>query len=281
MKLTQRLALFYIRTKFRLLSSVSHKKAAAQALDFFRTPRERLTRQQLPKIFDEAEKLQFEVEGIAIHGYSWNRNASKKVLIIHGFESSIVNFDHYIPPLVNEGYEVLAFDAPGHGLSGGKTITAPLFAKMIEIIHANYGPVKSFIAHSFGGLALSLALENIQHDETTRAAIIAPATETKTAIDQFFDFVQLNGEVRKEFDKLIIELGGHPAEWYSIHRAIKNIKAKILWLHDEDDLQTPLRDALKVKNENRSNVKFIITKGLGHSRIYRDPEIVREIIDFL
>jgi pimeloyl-ACP methyl ester carboxylesterase len=280
MNLTQRLALTYIRTKFRLLSSVSKKSAAETALDFFRTPQQRL-RKKLSKIFEEAEKLQFKLEGIPIHGYRWNHNADKKVLIIHGFESSIVNFDHYVHPLLNKGYEVLAFDAPGHGLSGGKTITAPLFAKMIESIHENYGPVKSFIAHSFGGLTLSLALENMHHDETYRVALIAPATETKTAVDQFFFFLRLNGEVRKEFDKLITQLGGHPAEWYSIHRAIKNIKAEILWLHDEDDLQTPLSDALKVKNENWSNVKFIITKGLGHSRIYRDDKIVQEIVNFL
>ncbi len=280
MNLTQRLALSYIRTKFRLLSAISKRRAAAKAFDFFRTPQQRL-RKQLSKIFDEAEKLQFKLEGIPIHGYRWNQNADKKVLIIHGFESSIVNFDHYVHPLRNKGYEVLAFDAPGHGLSGGKTITAPLFAKMIETIHENYGPVKSFIAHSFGGLTLSLALENTQHDESCRVALIAPATETKTAIDQFFYFLRLNREVRKEFDKLITELGGHSAEWYSIHRAIKNIKGQILWLHDEDDLQTPLSDALKVKNENWPNVKFIITKGLGHSRIYRDDKIVQKVIDFL
>jgi pimeloyl-ACP methyl ester carboxylesterase len=280
MKLIQRLALGYIRTKFRFLSFVSKKKAAAKALDLFRTPQQRV-RKQLSKIFDEAEKLQFKLEGLSILGYRWNHNADKKVLIIHGFESSIVNFDHYVHPLINKGYEVLAFDAPGHGLSGGKTITAPLFSAMIETIHENYGPIQSFIAHSFGGLALSLALENIKHDGSYKIVLIAPATETKTAIDQFFDLLQLNGEVRKEFDKLIIELGGHPAEWYSIHRAIKHIKAQILWLHDEDDLQTPLSDALKVKNENWPNVKFIITKGLGHSRIYRDDKIVQEIIGFL
>ncbi len=280
MKLTQRLALSYIRTKFRLLTSVSKEKAAAKAFDLFQTPQQRVKKQP-SKIFDDTEKLQFELEGISIHGYRWNHNAGRKVLIIHGFESSIVNFGHYIHPLINKGYEVLAFDAPAHGSSGGKTITAPLFAKMITTIHGNYGPVQSFMAHSFGGLALSLALENIKHDETYRIALIAPATETKTAIDQFFHFLQLNGEVRKEFDKLITELGGHPAEWYSIHRAIKHIKAEILWLHDEDDQQTPLSDALKVKEENLPNVKFIITKGLGHSRIYRDHEITQQVIDFL
>jgi pimeloyl-ACP methyl ester carboxylesterase len=62
---------------------------------------------------------------------------------------------------------------------------------------------------------------------------------------------------------------------------MKHIKAKILWMHDEDDLVTPLHDALKVKEENFPNVQFIITKGLGHSRIYRDAEVGRTIVDFL
>jgi pimeloyl-ACP methyl ester carboxylesterase len=280
MKLTQRLALGYVRTKFSLLSFISQKKAAQKALDLFRTPGERVKKYP-SETFDKAEKLQFKLEGIPIHGYRWNHNAGKKVLIIHGFESSIVNFGHYVQPLVNKGYEVLAFDAPGHGISGGKAITAPLFAQMIMTIHENYGPVQSFIAHSFGGLALSLALENIKHDKTYKAVFIAPATETKTAIDKFFLFLQLNGAVRKEFDKLIVELGGHPAEWYSIRRTIKNINAEVLWLHDEEDDQTPLSDALKIKEDNLPNVKFIITKGLGHSRIYRDQVTVQRIIDFL
>src|SRR6266404_2002948 len=280
MKLTQRLALGYIRTKFGLLSFISKKKAAQKAFDLFRTPQERVKKYP-SKIFGEAEKLHFKLEGISIHGYRWNHNAGKRVLIIHGFESSIVNFDHYVLPLINKGYEVLAFDAPGHGSSDGKSITAPLFAGMITTIHENYGPVQSFLAHSFGGLALSIALENLKHDESYKVVFIAPATETKTAVDQFVDLLQLNREVRNEFDKLIVELGGHSAEWYSIYRAIKNISAKILWLHDEDDEQTPLRDALKIKEENLPNVEFIITKGLGHSKIHRDPGVMQLIINFL
>jgi pimeloyl-ACP methyl ester carboxylesterase len=280
MKLTQQMTLTYVRTKFKLISFISRKKAAEKALEFFKTPKQRETRAP-SKVFEEAEKLEFELEDLSIHGYRWNKNNRKKVLIVHGFESSIVNFDHYVRPLIDKGYEVLAFDAPGHGSSGGKTITAPLFTQMIVTIHKNYGPIKSFIAHSFGGLTVSLALENIDHDESYRVALIAPATETKTAVNQFFELLRLNGDVRKEFDKLITEIGGYPAEWYSIRRAVRHLKAQILWLHDEDDLQTPLSDAVKVKDENPPNVRFTITKGLGHSKIYRDPEIVKKIIDFL
>jgi pimeloyl-ACP methyl ester carboxylesterase len=280
MKLKQKIAVGYVKMKFKVLSVFSTKKAAEEALDLFRTPQRR-AKKELSAIFHEAEKLEFDLENISIHGYRWNKGGAKRILIIHGFESSIVNFEQYIRPLIKKGYEVLAFDAPAHGRSGGKTISAPLFTKMITTVYETYGPIHSFIAHSFGGLALSLALENIHHDASYKVVLIAPATETKTAIDQFFDLLELKNEVRKEFDKLIAQLGGYPAEWYSVHRAVKNIKAQILWLHDEDDLQTPINDALNVKKENLPHVTFIITKGLGHRRIYRDHKVMQQILDFL
>jgi len=62
---------------------------------------------------------------------------------------------------------------------------------------------------------------------------------------------------------------------------VKNIKAGILWAHDEEDSVTPLADALKVKEKNYPNVKFVITKGLGHTQIYRDEKIIKTIVDFL
>jgi len=280
MTVKQRLALMYVRTKFGLLSALSKRKAAASALDFFRTPQTRNTK--LPsQIFDKAERLHFDIDGVTVHGYSWNHNVLKKVLIIHGFESSIVNFDHFVFPLMDKGYGVLAFDAPGHGRSGGTTITAPLFAKMITMVCEKYGPVHSFMAHSFGGLTLSIALENMEHNETFKVVFIAPLTELKTAAVNFFHLINIDEKVQQKFDELITDMGGHPLEWYSLRRAIKNIRAQVLWLHDEDDDQTPIVDALKVKRDNPGNVKFVITKGLGHSRIYTDKKIVQEIIDFL
>lgn len=280
MKVAQRLAIGYIRAKFKLLSSISKKKAAQKAFELFCKPMRR-NRKPLPKIFEKGEKLQLVVEGIQVRGWRWNHPAQRKVLIVHGFESSVVNFDRYIMPLIRKGYEVLAFDAPAHGRSGGTSITAPLFKEMIISVHEKFGPIQSFMAHSFGGLALSLALEEIGHSETYKVALVAPATETTTAIDSFFNFLRLDGEVRREFEKLILEAGGVPSSWYSIRRALKNIRARVLWFHDEDDDTTPLRDVFKVKEEQFSHVKFVITKGLGHRRIYRDNKVTKAIIEFL
>src|SRR6186713_1547868 len=111
MKLSQRLALSYIRAKFTLLSSISKKKAAEKAFELFCTPQRR-NKKALPKVFEQAEALHFTMDGIRIQGWRWNYPADKKLLIMHGFESSVTNFDRYIRALIKKGYEVLAFDAP-------------------------------------------------------------------------------------------------------------------------------------------------------------------------
>lgn len=185
-------------------------------------------------------------------------------------------------PLVQKKYEVLAFDAPAHGGSEGKTVNAVEYAAMIKKIIALYGPVQGFIAHSFGGIAVCLALEEMPHDKNTKLVLIAPATETSSAIDGAFTILGLKSKaLRKSFDEVIFNKSGKETTWFSVRRALKNIKATVLWIHDEADNITPVSDALKVKEDHLSNVHFMITKGLGHSKIYRDATVKKAATDFL
>jgi len=280
MALAKRLLLKYVRTKFALLSAVSKTKAAQKAFHLFCTPQYR-NRKKLPPIFEKAEKLHFQFEGSTIRGYRWNHPSEKKVLILHGFESSVINFDRYVKPLTKKGYEVLAFDAPAHGRSSGKMITVLMYKNLIHHIYKTYGPIKSFIAHSFGGLTVSLFLEEIKHDDSYKLVLIAPATETRTAADNFFALLKLDEEVRKEFDDLIEKLSGKRPEWFSLSRAAAHIKAQVLFLQDKNDDMTPLSDVEPIIEKNYSNFHFIISEGLGHRRIYRDNNSLKAIIDFL
>jgi hypothetical protein len=111
--------------------------------------------------------------------------------------------------------------------------------------------------------------------------LVAPATETKTAVDQLFQLFELDGEVRRVFDIMIAEKTGRPQEYYSIRRAMHNIKASVLWVHDEEDEITPLKDVLFVKKDDHPNISFLFTKGLGHRKIYRDEGVIERIVSFL
>ena len=284
MKLKQKLTISYVRAHLHILTLVSPRQAAKKAFSLFCTPR-RKSGKKLPSLFDKGEKLSFQLEDHPVRGHRWrphqaSSNTLKKVLIAHGFESSSRNFEQYVNAFLKKGYEVLAFDAPAHGRSGGRRITLPLYVDMIRTIHDRYGPIHSFMGHSLGGLALSLFLESITHEKTTRLVLISPPVEMASAVDTLFQMLELDAGVRTAFDEYAYRLSGRPFSWFSLRRVLHGIKAEVLWLHDEDDDITPLADTLPVKKDGHPNVRFIITKGLGHRKIYRDGDVIRQVVAF-
>ncbi|MDO6434493.1 alpha/beta hydrolase [Flavitalea sp. BT771] len=285
MNFQQKLALRYVRAKLHILSLVSPERAAKKAFQLFCTPR-RKSPTKLPPLFEKGENLSFRLEDHVVRGHRWlphqaSSDSLKKALIVHGFESSSRNFEQYVGALLKKGYEVLAFDAPAHGLSGGRRITLPLYTDMIRTVYDQYGPVHAFMGHSLGALALALFLESIPHDDTTRMALIAPAVEATFAVDMFFQLLELSDEVRTAFEAYEYHLYGLPFSWFSLRRTLDKIKADILWVQDEEDTITPLKDTLPVKEERRPNIRFIITRGLGHRKIYRDMKVVQQVVAFL
>ena len=276
----QKIAIASMRAYMALLSAVSKQKAAHKAFELFCTPRKR-TVKPFSSLFTEAEKLSFTINGITINGFRWNKGGSKRVQVVHGFESASQNFEAYIRAFTDNGYEVLAFDAPAHGISGGKQITLPLYIDILRTVYQQYGPIQSFLAHSFGGLALVHFLETLPADASVRLALVAPATETVTAIDQLFKVLKLGKPVRKAFDEIILRTSRVAPEYYSISRAITHIHMPVLWIHDRGDTITPLKDVQPLMDKKHPHIQFLLTEGLGHRRIYRDEKVVEAITAFL
>jgi len=276
------MVLGYYRNKLKLLAAVSPRKAAEEAFKLFCTPYTKRRKYKAPPVFHHAKKLSFKILNEQVHGFQWlpKKANGHKVLICHGFDSYSYRFDKYIQPLLDAGFEVFAFDAPAHGISTGKTINATQYRDAILEISKRYGPMDGIMAHSFGGLAVALAVEAMKDHEHKRLVLIAPATETTTAIEGFFKYVPVTEPVRKEFDKLIEELGGNPSTWFSVSRVMKNITTPTLWIHDEEDMITPFADMKHMVDLQLRHITFKITKGLGHSNVYRDHAINQQVIAF-
>jgi pimeloyl-ACP methyl ester carboxylesterase len=282
MKVSQKLALRYARARINILSLTSTRKAAIMAFRLFCTPQQRLAEKDSP-LFDRGKKLSFRYEGHTIRGRVWlpAEPPTKKVLITHGFESSSQVFEAYIAALLDKGYEVVAFDAPAHGRSGGRRVTLPKYVGVLRVIEQQYGPFNAYIGHSLGGLALALFLETSSHNENTRLVLIAPAVETASALHTFARVLHLEPTIVHEIDDYIQETSGQHVAWYSLRRAVHNIHARILYLQDEDDKITPSRAARNIEGDGHPAIRFIFTKGLGHRRICQDPESIARILLFL
>lgn len=235
-----------------------------------------------PAIFHKAEPLSFPFNGNTINGFRWkshNMNAPT-ILVCHGMNSCSYRFEKYIHLLLQHNVNVYAFDAQAHGKSTGKILNAVIYSEIIEQIAIKYGPINGIIAHSIAGMATSFAMERVQKNNT-KLVLIAPATETVSAVDNFFKIFNLGDEFRVIFDQTVQDLRGLPTSWYSATRAIKNLSNPVLWIHDEDDIICPYNDTGEIRSLQLPNIEFITTKGLGHNKIYRDKDVQKMVIDFI
>ena len=282
MKLIQRIVLKYYRIRFKVLELISLSKAAKEAFELFCTPYSRRRSYNIPEVFLNAEKLSFRFQDYEINGFRWKPQMLNggKILICHGFDSNSYRIEKYIQPLLKKGFEIFAFDAPGHGVSTGKTITALLYRDMILKANADYGPFDVIMAHSFGGIAVALALEKLKLNALKRLVLIAPATETTRSLNDFCKYLQISKRLKQEMEKMIVQIEGRPSSWYSVARIIQSVNIPVLWLHDKGDTITPYEDMEHLTKLQLPSVKFIITEGLGHS-LYREDKIAEQILTFI
>jgi pimeloyl-ACP methyl ester carboxylesterase len=280
--LTQRIIVRFYKTKFKFLEKLSPQKAAASVLQLFFTPYITHRKAERPAVFHKAEKLFFTFNGNMVRGSKWtcNKQAAKTILICHGMNSCSYRFEKYVQLLLNNHFNVLAFDALGHGQSAGKYLNAVVYSEMIVQIENKYGPVDGIIAHSIAGMATTFAMERIK-DEKKKIILIAPAAETSSQVDIFFKMLHLSDSFRNFFNEEILRTRALPVSWYSSIRAVKNFNAPVLWIHDTDDNICPYKDTLDLQKENLPHIKFITTNGLGHNKIHRDAKVQKMVMDFL
>ena len=282
MKLAQKLLIGYYKTKLKTLGMLSPRKAAEAAYKIFCTPYSGKGNRKQPPVFHKAEKLSFEMDGLIIRGFRWHPEHpnGKKILIVHGFSSYAYKFEKYILPLKKEGFEVMAFDAPAHGSSDGKLINAYIYKNVLLRIESLFGPLYGIMGHSLGGLAASLAFEELPNRENRKLVLLAPATETERAISNFFTFIPADEKVIQAFRDMISEMTGEPATYYSVSRVVKKITSPVLWVHDRQDPICPFEDVKPLLSLDLPHVNFLITEHLGHSKVYKDNKVCTSVVQF-
>lgn len=282
LKFKQKVAIKIYQTKFKTLSLLSTRKAAESLFNFFCTPYSGKPKRKAPLLFKKGKCISVNYEHNKINGWQFFpvKSNGKKILVLHGFDSCAYKSETIITSLLDNGFEVYAFDTLGHGTSDGKTINAKQYAEIIHLIDATCGNMYAFVAHSLGGLAASLAVEEFKLS-IQKLVLIAPATETTRAIDNFFKFLKMPLQLKPEIEKLIVEVSGKDASYFSVSRVMKANEINTLWVHDENDFICPIEDVIPVKERNLPYIKFHFTKKLGHNFIYRNKEVLQIITKYL
>lgn len=272
--------LFFVRSAFRLLGPLAPRLAARLAFRFFTTPRFRARHSATDELLASAKDFDLFYEGYKLKGYAWGEGP-RTILLIHGWESRGTALRTFVPPLLEQGFRVVAFDGPAHGDSEGKRTNILHFAGAVEAVIRQLGEVYGIIGHSFGGASALYALNHLDAGlELRKLVLIAVPADMVHILEEAVRTMGLPQSVAVHFRELLEEKAGKPlAELNSTLLENQLDACSILLVHDRHDRQVPVDSSLTMVRE-WANAQLVLTDGYGHYRLMKNPDLIRRVASF-
>jgi pimeloyl-ACP methyl ester carboxylesterase len=266
-----------LKTGIRLLEAVSPRLVGRLAFNLFLTPRPRSAADAEQQVLDTARRIVIYQGDDRLSGYVWD-NTGATVLLVHGWESGAGSLTPLVAPLQAQGYRVVAFDAPAHGISHAKHITLVSYAHAIRETIDQYGPAYAVVAHSFGGAATMLAAA--EGLEVERVVLIGAPARLADFISTFAKTFALSPRIVQEIYQRVQRKVGKPVTYYSAEELAHRVPQTGLVIHDRRDPIIPFADAEAITTHWRHS-RLFATDGLGHRKIRQDTQVIQRILDFL
>jgi pimeloyl-ACP methyl ester carboxylesterase len=227
---------------------------------------------------EKAKQHRWKIEDDETTFYQWG-NSGPIVLLVHGWSGRGTQLRYFVEPLLQSGYTVVSFDAPGHGLSQGNRSTILKFKACIEQVEEKFGTIHQAIGHSLGGAALIYTIkEGLQLNKLV--TISTPSIPEKIEAE-FLKKINGTHKSGRAINGYVKQQTGKDFKYFSAEENIKHIAhIPMLCFHDFDDREAGMEHALAMQS-NHPNLKLIQTSGLGHNRILKDKEVVSQTIEWL
>jgi pimeloyl-ACP methyl ester carboxylesterase len=266
------------RLAFRLVAPFAPQRAGRRAQRLFLTPpRHRFTEAELTAL-EEASLFTVPMPTGKLVGWRWGRMDGPKVLLAHGWGGRGAQLRSFVAPLLARGYGVLTYDAPGHGMTGGRESSFVHMAAALEAVLDQVGPVEAVVAHSMGGAVAGYAMS--RGAPVKAAVLLAPPASMTEHSHRFARVLRLPEAVRELVQGGIERRFGVPWSEFEAEKTVAHLVQPALIVHDANDVDNPIRDGERYA-QHWPGARLLRTEGLGHRGILRDPLVVSAVADFI
>jgi pimeloyl-ACP methyl ester carboxylesterase len=265
-----------VRAGHRVLSALAPELTARLADRRFTTP---------PRVRRPAAEIELlatacarpmQIGGRRIETWGWGSGPS--VLLVHGWGGRGAQLGGLVRPLVARGFSVATFDAPGHGASDAGSVTIPEIAGAIRTVGETRGPLAAIVAHSVGATAAVRALwEGL---EAGAVVLIGPAADLVTPSVRFSEMFGFSREVRERMHRRIEARAGRAWSVFDAVELAPALTTPVLVVHDRGDAEIPWQHGAAIARAWRG-AELLMTEGLGHRRILKDPDVVAASVAFI
>lgn len=266
------------RLAFRLMTPMAPRRAVKRAHRLFLTPpRHRFTEAELIAL-EEASLFNVPLPTGKLVGWRWGPMDGPKVLLAHGWGGRGAQMRSFVAPLLSRGYTVLTYDAPGHGMTGGRESSFVHMAAAMEAVLEQVGPVEAVVAHSIGGAVAGYVLG--RGARAKAAVLLAPPASMTEYSYRFASILRLPEHVRALMQADIERRFGVPWSEFEVEKTAPRLTQPALIVHDANDADNFFRDGERYAR-HWAGARLLRTEGLGHRGVLRDPKVVHEAVTFI
>ncbi|MEM8710575.1 MAG: alpha/beta hydrolase [Planctomycetota bacterium] len=275
-----RLAAFGLRS----LGAVAPSSAATRCAELFCRPgRPRRPRREVAWL-ESAAPLDVRMGRTKLQAWRWvparvEETEPPTVMLLHVWGGRGAQLGAFVEPLLEGGFQVVTWDGPGHGDSGGDSCS------LMELADAAFAVARTLrvqpealIAHSMGAGAGALA---IAEGLDPRSAVwISPPASILHFINGYAGALRLTDPVRRRMIETMnrsfhVDLTDYDVEAMDIPHG-----DRMLVIHDEDDKEVPIEHGERVQRAANA-AAFVRTQRLGHRRILGDAEVIARTVDWV
>lgn len=236
------------------------------------------------------------------------KDAKATVFLFHGYFDHVGLYRHLIRFLVENGYAVVAYDMPGHGLSSGRPTSITSFSEYQEVIHTclelcrgNLPEPFHCVGQSTGGAVLIDHLSGQNLDSFDKVVLLAPLVRPKdwTLVKGIHSVVEpfLNVWYRSfadnsndaEFVRFLKEDDPLQAKWMAVDwigalkkwvlgiEGLQPLKKKVLIVQGNDDQTVDWQHNIEVIKSLFTEVKIVYIDK-GRHQLVNESAAMREHI---
>lgn len=265
-----------VRAAFGLLDRRVPSLAARLAERMFFTPPRTRRSPRIEAVLATARRRDVDAGGTRIATWAWGEGPT--VYLVHGWAGLGGQLGAFVAPLVEQGFQVVAFDGPAHGRSAGRRASIVHFARALAAVGRVFGPGRGLIAHSLGGPAAAFAMR--RGFPVERAVFVAPPADPGDWSKQFARRLGVSARVMDAMRRRSERWLGVTWAEVSLTGLAAGQSTPLLVIHDQDDRDVPPHHGAAVA-ASWPGAQLVETSGLGHSRILRDAGVVAQAVSFV
>lgn len=208
--------------------------------------------------------------------------AGPVVLLVHGWGGHAGQMLALAEVLSAQGLRPVIIEMPAHGRSGGSVTNLPQFARVLEYVTARLQQqghtLRAVVAHSLsanaGAYAASRGLA------AGRLVLLAPPASPLEYTRLFAHVFGLRESTRAAMQRRIEAREGILMPQFEPAMVGPRIALPTLVVHDRQDSINRFADGVAY-SEAIAGARLVATEGLGHRKILKDDEVLRQVAAFL